>query len=140
MTWTFDPLPDTGLGGDWLSEWMAASHLDGRRRHQALAVLQAGLAPLGVTSCVLVGGPWLEPASHGAQVWRLPAWPADRPAHAEPPDVGAARRAALAALRPLRPRLERGARGRQHRADLVRLRRRRHRRLVVRKRPAYTRA
>ncbi len=77
MSQTFEPLHDPGTGGDWLSDWMTASHLEGRRRHQALAVLRAGLEPLGVTSVALVGGPWLEPAVEGDPVWRLPPWPQD---------------------------------------------------------------
>lgn len=82
-TWSFEPLGDAGLGGDWLSEWMRASHLGGRRRHQALVVLQSGLAPAGVTSCVLIGGPWLEPTATAPQVWRLPPWPAEAAAHVQ---------------------------------------------------------
>ncbi len=78
------PVSAPAFGGDWLSAWMSASHLEGRRRHQALAVLREGLAPLGVTCCALVGGAWLGEEAH-AGVWRLPAWtaPDGRPRHTE---------------------------------------------------------
>ncbi len=71
MSLTYELLDSGGLEADWLSNWLKASHLGGRRRHQARALVREGLGPLGVTACALIAGPWLEGAEPPEGLWRL---------------------------------------------------------------------
>ncbi len=75
MPLTYELLDSGGLEAEWLSGWMRASHLGGRRRHQALALVREGLAAFGVTACALVAGPWIEGAVPPEGVWHLAPWP-----------------------------------------------------------------
>ncbi len=78
---TFTPLDLPAIGGQLLpggqlGAWLQETHARGRRRLRAIAALHERAAPLGLSACVLVGGPWLAGGGRHPGTWRIGPWEA----------------------------------------------------------------